>query len=83
MSMGEDELANDSNDEKRIARAVATAERKAAQLRKKKSGRGGYIQNRPGEALIRGPRQLDFGYPGSRVLRPVGPCFSCGEIGHL
>ena len=40
---GEDKLADDSNDEKRIARAVATAERKAAQLKKKKSGRGGYV----------------------------------------
>ena len=49
---GEDELADDSDDEKRIARAVATAERKVAQL-KRKSGQGGYVQKWPAEAPIR------------------------------
>ena len=39
---GEDEVADDSVDEKRIARAVATAERKTAQL-KKKSRRESYV----------------------------------------
>ena len=62
---GEDELAGDSDDEKRIARAVATAERKAAQL--KKSGRGGYVQNRPAKAPVRALRQPDF-----RVLGHFG-----------
>ena len=41
---GEDELADDSDDEKRIARAVATAERKASQL-KRKSGQGVTYRN--------------------------------------
>ena len=49
---GEDELANGSDNEKRIARAVATAERKVAQL-KRKSGQGVYVQKWPAEALIR------------------------------
>ena len=80
---GEDELADDSDDEKRIAKAVATAEKKAAQLRKKKPGRGGYVQSRPAEAPYRAPHQLDPGYPGPRGLRQVGPCFACGEMGHL
>ena len=31
----EDKIAEDSDDEKRIAKVVATAERKAAQLKKK------------------------------------------------
>ena len=79
---GEDELADDSDDEKRIAKAVATAEKKAAQLRKK-PGRGGYVQSRPAEAPYRAPRQLDAGYPGPRGLQQVGPCFVCGEMGHL
>ena len=49
---GEDELADGSDNEKRIARAVATAERKAAQL-KRKSGRGVYVQKWPAEVPIR------------------------------
>ena len=49
---GEDELADDSDDEKRIAMAVATAEIKAAQL-KRKSGQGGYVQKWLAEAPIR------------------------------
>ena len=47
---GEDELAEDSDDEKRIAKAMATAEKKAAQL-KKKSGRG--VMCRVGRVMCR------------------------------
>ena len=43
----EDELADDSDDEKRIARAVATAEKKEAQLRKKNLAVG--LTHRPGQ----------------------------------
>ena len=39
---GKDELADGSDNEKRIARAVATAERKVAQL-KRKSRRASYV----------------------------------------
>ena len=38
---GEDELADDSDDEKRIAKVVASAERKASQSKKRKTGHGG------------------------------------------
>ena len=48
----EDELADDSDDEKGIARAVATAERKASQL-KRKLGQGGYVTEMAREAPIR------------------------------
>ena len=42
---GEDELAKDSDDEKRIAKAVDTSERKAAQLKKKShTGHGNIIR---------------------------------------
>ena len=42
---GEGKIAEDSDDEKRIAKAVATSERKAAQLKKKShSGRGAIIR---------------------------------------
>ena len=80
---GEDKLAEDSEDEKRIAKAVATAEKKAAQLKKEKSGRGGYTQSRPADVPSRGPRQVESGQQGARISRMVGPCFSCGEMGHL
>ena len=81
---GEAELAEDSEDEKRIAKAVATEEKRAAQLKKKKSGRGGYTQSRPADVPSRGPRQVESGQQGARISRIVGPCFSCGdEMGHL
>jgi len=80
---GEDDLAEDSDDEKRMARAVAAAEKKAAQQKKRKAGRGAAMQNRP-DAAFRAPRPTaDTGYPVPRMTRPVGPCFGCGEIGHL
>ena len=55
---GEDELANGSDNEKRIARAVATAERKVAQL-KRKSGQG--VTYRNGQQRCRlGPSPTGF-----------------------
>ena len=65
---GEDELAEDSDDEKKIAKAVATVERKAAQLKKTcHSGRGGYNQSRPTDAPSRAPAKNPdirvLGYP--------------------
>ena len=77
---GEDELAEDSDDEKRIAKAVATTERKAAQLKKSHSGGGGYNQSRPTDMPSRDPHQ-ESGYQGPRMPRVVGPCFSCGDGG--
>ena len=75
---GEDKLAKDLDDEKRIAKAVATSERKAAQLKKKSpSGHGGYNQGWPANAPSRAPHQKS-GYQGSRLPGVVGPCFSCG-----
>ena len=79
---GEDKLAEDLEDEKRIAKAVATAKKKAAQL-KKKSGRGGCTQSQPADVLYRAPRQVESRQQGVRMSRMVGPCFSCGEMGHL
>ena len=66
---GEDELAEDSEDEKRIAKAVATAEKKVAQLKKKKSGHGGYMQSRLADVPSRGPRQVESGQQGARISR--------------
>ena len=75
---GEDKLAKDSDDEKRIAKVVATSERKAAQLKKKShSGRGGYNQGWLANAPSRAPHQKS-GYQGSRVSCVIGLCFSCG-----
>jgi len=80
---GEDKLAKDSDDEKRMARAVAAAEKKAAQQKKSKVGCGAAMQNRS-DAAFRAPRPTaDTGYPVSRMAWLVGPCFDCGEIGHL
>ena len=56
----EDQLAEDSEDEKRMAKTVATAEKKAAQL-KKKSGHGGYTVSQPVDVPSRTPRQVESG----------------------
>ena len=53
---GEDNIAKDSDDKNRIAKAVATTERKAAQLKKKShSGRGSYNPSRPADVSSRTP----------------------------
>ena len=51
---GKDKLADDSEDAKRIAKVVATTEKKAAQLRKK-SGCRGYMQGRLVDLPSRAP----------------------------
>ena len=65
-----------------MAKAVAMAEKKAAQLKKKKPGRGGHLQSWPTDAQLGDPRQFKSRHP-SKPTQIVGPCFSFGEIGHL
>ena len=78
---GEDKLADNLDDKKRMARAVAAAEKKTAQ--QKKTGRGAMMQSRP-DVAFRPPRPTDdSGYQVSRMSWHVGPCFGCGEMGHL
>ena len=83
-----DELADDSDDEKRLEKAEKTAERKAG-LRKRKR-----VQPAPRQPP-RYPPQLQQQQPGPSGVRragpplgllaqrAVGPCFACGEMGHL
>ena len=94
-----DELADDSDDEKRLEKAEKAAERKAG-LRKRKR-----LQPTPRFP----PRYPAVAYPsqqqqqqqlqvrqpgpsgarragppsGMQPQRAVGPCFACGEMGHL
>ena len=75
---GEDKLAEDSDDEKRIAKAVATSERKAAQLKKSHSGGEGYNPSWSTDAPSRAPLQ-ESRYQGPRIPHVVGLCFSCGD----
>ena len=102
-----DDLAEDDQDEKRIAKAEKLAEKKAATTKKKKvfySQRSSTAavstrfngpwqshntaMNRPygGWALKHKMLHAPFSgvrFPVPPVTRPVGPCFSCGEYGHL
>ena len=88
-----DELAEDSDDEKRIFKAEKAAERKAAKRRKtvaplRPKAR---VQTPLASAAPTGSQVLPrrtVPVPQSyaqavRPVRPPGPCFACGESGHI
>ena len=56
---GKDELAEDSEDEKRIAKAVATVEKGGSAQEVRDSGHGGYTPSRPADVQSRAPRQVE------------------------
>lgn len=94
-----DELASDSEDEKKLEKAERNAERKATKKRKAATRPNGRIFNKsrqpPAGSFESTPWFRPAGYqavqptPGRGQLpvpKPppsVGPCFSCGEMGHL
>ncbi len=88
-----DELAADSDDEKRLDKAEKAAERKAGKRKRKrpefppKTGKtGGRFSAGQGQSASPFRTAL---YPAKRPMtapalpRGVGPCFACGEMGHL
>lgn len=98
-----DELAEDSDDEKKISKAEKSAEKKASK-RKRSSGSGLYYAaskrrawdtrgqtSKPGGQSWEPkgttmPRQSSW--PGMRSpaagpSNKIGPCFKCGEFGHI
>ena len=86
-----DELADDSDDEKRILKAERAAERKAAK-RKKSAAVPPRPKVRATSSTVPGPSsgplQQFCPVPQSyraQVARPrqPGPCFACGESGHI
>ena len=87
-----DELAEDSGDEKRLEKAERAAELKAAKRRKKKASS---VQSSRSRSLsVREPAP-PYRIPSSStrrfasmtaptpVRRAVGPCYACGEMGHM
>jgi len=89
-----DELAEDSDNEKRLEKAEKAAERKAAKRKRKrveptaKTGKGRYNAQQPGPSGS-APVSAAMIYPPKRPqlvpapMRTAGPCFACGEMGHL
>ena len=69
-----DQLAIDSDDEKRLVRAEKEAERKAARKKPKLPA--------PAAAGDVVPPVRRFG-AAPPVPAKIGPCFGCGEFGHL
>ena len=65
-----DELADNSEDEKKIARAEKEAERKAIKM-KKSFADGQLTEERQSQ------RSVHHSTP------RLGPCFGCGEVGHI
>ena len=93
-----DELAVDSDDEKRLEKAERAAERKAARRKRaktvtlpgKRQRPPGFIHaGQPGASSSGGGPQQQY-VTGPRrppvavsAPRPLGPCFACGEMGYL
>ncbi len=87
-----DELAADSDDEKRIEKAEKATERKAAKRKRKwaeppaKTGstRGRFSAVQPALPLS-SPAAYAAKHPATAPVLPraVGPCFACGEVAHL
>ena len=86
-----DELADDSGEEKRIERAEKEAERKAGKRKKKWVEQQGDSKKPPRHWPAPPPMLGAAGsQANSQVVRlppaaprPLGPCFACGEMGHL
>ena len=90
-----DDLADDSDDEKRIEWAEKAVERKAEKRRKKRGQvpgepRGGQPRfSSATQAQVMGmpvpsvPVNQPRRHVVSTAARPVGPCHFCGEMGHL
>ena len=90
-----DDLAEYSDDEKRIEKAERVAERKAGKRRKKRGT--GAVKSRGGSPhfpvavqppVMRMPvTAAPYNQPRWQTLppptRPIGPCHFCGEMGHL
>ena len=89
-----DELADDSEDEKRSERAEKVAERKAFKRHKTSDQRSSMMKRKPptnthlptpvttgqSTSLSLPPRHPQ---PPTLVPRQPGPCFACGQMGHL
>ena len=91
-----DELADDSDDERKIEKAEKAAERKAAMARKKQGHSvqqsASYGREIPSNRLLQGRRVLDVVPTESPAVSPgrkvcpatgAGTCFFCGEFGHF
>ena len=75
-----DELALDSDDEKKISRAEKEAERKWLKKRKRQTDEG--TRGPPKEAAPHIASSSDAGRSAS-LKAAAGPCYGCGEWGHL
>ena len=89
-----DELADDSDDEKRLEKAEKAAERKAAKRKKRMDPSSRPLRRRaPSQAqaaTTAAAQPLPPMVPQSRrpaatsaIARAIGPCFACGQMGHL
>ena len=87
----EDELAENSGDEKRLAKAEKAAERKVSKRKTAAKQRRQRWPPPPARSPQLNAAQLGAGSPPIPLLpkmpglpvRKVGPCFSCGAFGHL
>lgn len=90
-----DELTDDSDDEKRLEKAEKAAERKAAKRKRKRAeptragkGRFNPVQSASTPSVpAPTPTSATFSARRPAVVpapaRAIGPCFACGEMGHL
>jgi len=71
-----DELADNSDDEKRLYRA-----RKERDAKRKRAASGGPARRKPRRDDA--PRSNEGRIPQGLRTRPIGPCYNCSQMGHL
>ena len=88
-----DELAENSDDEKRIQKAEKAAEKKLNKRKKRENQKAGTQRKNVGArqpAMLTPFEPVRLGFstgPSAQfrqpMIRPLGPCHNCGEMGHL
>ena len=84
-----DELADGSDDEKKIEKAEKAAEKKAAKRKRAASSRVTVPAKRSSSSATPSPHSAAQVprrpglIPAVAKARPLGPCFCCGEMGHI
>ena len=79
------DLADDSDDERKIFQAETRAKAKVAELRKKRSSNKSVTAPKPLQDPHPTVQNVSYAQqlPQAQTSKPRGPCYACGKFGHL